>query len=60
MTDAEEKGFGKGKEEGIEVGRAEGAKQQSIAIARKMKAKGMSTDDICDLTNLAPDEITKL
>jgi predicted transposase/invertase (TIGR01784 family) len=60
MNDAEAKGYGKGKEAGLEEGRAEGAHQQAIDTARRMLAKGMSIEDICVFTNLAPDEISKI
>ena len=49
MTDAEKKGFGKGM--------AEGAKQQAIDIARKMKNHGDSFDYIADITGLTKEEI---
>lgn len=47
-------------QEGIKIGRAEGAKTASIAIARKLKAKNASIDEIAELTGLSPDEIQKL
>ena len=68
MSDAEEKGFGKGIEqgraEGIEQGRAEGraegAKAQAIETARQMKSDGVPVDTIAKYTHLSIDEITTL
>lgn len=64
MSDAEMKGYGKGKEagmaEGRAEGRAEGARQQALAIARKMLAKGMSFEEICEMTGLHADEISEI
>ena len=44
----------------IKEGMAAGAKQQAIATARKMKAKGLVIDTIADFTGLTPDEIAKI
>jgi predicted transposase/invertase (TIGR01784 family) len=41
------------------AGRAEGEYQKAIAIARRMKAKGLDLDTIADFTGLTPDEISK-
>ena len=60
MNDAELKGYGKGKEVGMAEGRAEGARQQALAIARKMLAKGMSVEEICEMTGLHADEISEI
>ena len=46
--------------EGEAKGRAEGAKQQSIDIARKLKSMGLPIDQIAAATNLTPDEIAKI
>lgn len=40
--------------------RAEGAQQEKMQSARKMKAKGFSADDIADITGLTPQEIEQL
>lgn len=48
------------KTEGIAEGREEGAKQQAVATARKMKLRGYSIDVIADITNLTPEEIAKI
>ena len=60
MSDAEMKGYGKGKEAGMAEGRVEGARQQALAIARKMLAKGMSFEEICEMTGLHADEISEI
>ena len=60
MNDAEEKGFGKGKKEGIVQGRAEGAKKQAFDIARKMKHRGDDIDYIITITGLTNEEVEKI
>lgn len=50
----------KGLEEGREEGREEGEKIKQLEIARKMKLKGFSTEDIIDVTGLSVENIEKL
>ena len=57
MARERSEGFAEGEEKGRTEGRAEGAKAQAIAIARKMLAKGKSIGEICEITDLTPDEI---
>jgi len=52
--------FGKGKEQGLQQGRAEGAQQNAIETAKRMKAKGFDIQTIADLTQLSVDDIEKL
>ena len=54
------KGFEKGKAEGIAEGKAQGARDNGLAIARKLKAKGMPTDEIANITGLSVEEIADL
>ena len=53
-----------GKEEGLKVGReegrAEGAKQKSFDIARRMLQKGIDIETISELTGLTEKEISEL
>lgn len=49
-------GITKGLAEGLEKGK----KEEKLIIARKAKAKGMSVEDIADLTGLTMDEIKAL
>ena len=53
-----------GKEEGLKVGReegrAEGAKQKSCDIAKRMLEKGIETETISELTGLTEKEISEL
>ena len=53
---AERKGEMKGREEG----RIEGREEGRIEIARKMKDKGFSANDIAEITGLSTSEITNL
>ena len=53
-------GLTEGHSQGLAEGLAEGEKSKAIAIAKKMKSKGMSVEDICELTGLNADEILKL
>ena len=45
---------------GIKIGVEKGEKQKAIAIARSMKADGMSIELIVKYSGLTPDEINKL
>ena len=49
-----------GMKEGIEQGVKTGKKEQQIEIAKKMKARGDTIQEIAELTGLSPDEIEKL
>ena len=55
-TEGFDEGFDIGREQGIDIGE----KRQSIEIAKRMKAKGISADDISDLTGLSIKEIEKI
>ena len=52
--------YKKGKNDGLEQGRAEGLEQKSKEIAKKMKKKGYSIEDIIEITNLSKLEIEQL
>ena len=56
----EKRGEMKGREEGRIEGRIEGETQGKKEIARKMKAKGFSADDIAEITGLSASEISEL
>jgi predicted transposase/invertase (TIGR01784 family) len=56
FVDEAEIRYGIGRAEGREEGRAEGR----MDIVRKMKAKGLSAEDIADLTGLTPEEIASV
>ena len=45
---------------GKEKGREEGIEQANMAIVRRMKGKGFSTQDIADMTGLPPEDIDSL
>lgn len=42
------------------LGHAEGATSKALAIARKMLSRGLSVEDIADMTGLCPEEIYSL
>lgn len=50
----------KGVEEGLEAGRAEGREEASKAVARKLKAEGVSVDMISRVTGLTEEQILAL
>ena len=56
-----EKGYAEGREqgrtEGLAEGRAEGERDKALAIARKMKLKGVPVEDIKEMTGLTTAEI---
>lgn len=53
---AEKEGFKKGVEKGIERGEL----QKALNIARKLKAKGMSIEEIMDFTDLTKEQIERI
>lgn len=58
--DAEEIALVENFTKGIEQGKAEGKAEERIELAKKMLARGKSTDEIIDFTELSIEEITKL
>lgn len=50
----------KGREEGERKGRAEGRAEGIQEIARKMKAKGMSAEEIAEMTGIAVGDIENI
>jgi predicted transposase/invertase (TIGR01784 family) len=60
LLEGEKRGRAEGRAEGLAEGLAEGAKQQAVSIARKMLAKGLSIDEVSEMTGLTPDEISKI
>ena len=57
---AREEGEERGMRKGMETGMEKGKRQQAIEIAKKLKAKGMSINDIMEATNLTVDDILPL
>ena len=53
-------GMAKGMAEGIEKGMAEGEHNKALEIAKAMKSKGFSADDIAQITGLAAKDIENL
>jgi predicted transposase/invertase (TIGR01784 family) len=47
-------------QKGLQKGRLEGKREEAIAIARNLKAKGLSVDLIAETTGLSAEEIEKL
>ena len=60
LAQGKAEGLAQGKAEGLAQGKAEGLELGKIETARKMMAKGFSTEDISDLTGLSAAEIDKL
>jgi predicted transposase/invertase (TIGR01784 family) len=56
MSDSKEEGIAEGIEKGIEKGRED----ERAAIAVKALKRGMSPEDVSELTGLSPDEIGRL
>lgn len=55
-----EVGFDKGVDKGIEIGIERGIEQESMRMARKMKAEGIAIDLIIKCSNLTREQIEKL
>lgn len=51
------KGLTEGLAKGLTEGRAEGRDERTLEIARKMKARGKSVEEIAEMTDLSPEEI---
>lgn len=49
-----------GRKEGLEKGMAEGKREESLAIAKRMKVRGFEMEEIVEMTGLSPDDITDL
>jgi predicted transposase/invertase (TIGR01784 family) len=60
MELAKEEAEKAGMEKGIKKGMEKGKQEQQKSIAKKMKAKGYSADEIADLTGLSVPEIEKI
>lgn len=64
LYSAHEEGLAKGMEQGMEQGMAQGLAQgehaKAVAIARKLKDEGVSTQKIAELVDLTVEEIEKL
>jgi predicted transposase/invertase (TIGR01784 family) len=56
----EERGIAIGEERGKAEGKAEGELKKAREIALKLLSRGMSIDEIADITDLTEDEIRKL
>nr|VFJ94210.1 MAG: conserved hypothetical protein (putative transposase or invertase) [Candidatus Kentron sp. LFY] len=54
------KGHMDGKKEGLKEGREEGREEDMIAMAKKMKQKGLPVDEIAEYTGLSADRINEL
>ncbi|MCM1176629.1 MAG: hypothetical protein NC335_02615, partial [Bacteroides sp.] len=57
LKEGEKKGRLEGLAEGEAKGRKEGRKESILELAKAMKARGMSTKDIADITGLMESEI---
>ena len=57
MYNVREEGKKEGKKEGIKQGKIEGRKEQKIEIAEKMMNKGMTREEIYEITGLKIEEI---
>ena len=52
--------FNEGKRQGREEGREEGEKNKAIEIARNGLRKGLSVDDVAEITGLSIEEVVSL
>ena len=60
MAQSKEEGKIEGEKIGIEKGKAEGANEKAVEVAKKMLRKGIDVDDIADISGLSVEEIKKL
>ena len=59
IAEGKAEGIAEGRAEGIAEGKAEGGKEKAIEIAQKMRAKGLSNEDICSITGIDLSEVNK-
>ncbi|MDE6870847.1 MAG: hypothetical protein K2O58_04180, partial [Bacteroidales bacterium] len=57
LAEGEATGIRIGREEGREQGRKEGESQAKLEIARALKARGMSDEEITEITGLSKEDI---
>ena len=57
---ARQEGLELGLERGLEQGRTEGEAAATVKLARAMKAKGLETEAIAEITGLSAEEVEKL
>ena len=55
-----EEGLQKGREEGLQKGREEGIKKERTALIKKLHAKGMTNEQICDFLGMSIREYEEL
>jgi predicted transposase/invertase (TIGR01784 family) len=60
INGAELKGMEKGMEKGLEQGREQGMEQEKKNVARRMKQRGLSPNDIMEFTGLSREQIEQL
>lgn len=60
LAEGKERGIRIGEERGIMVGEQRGELKKAEKIASKMKAKGISTEEISDMTGLSVADVEKL
>lgn len=60
LDTAKEEGRMEGREEGLAEGMAKGERNKTLEIAKAMKSKGFSADDISQITGLAAKDIENL
>lgn len=56
----EDKGLAEGLAKGLAEGRSKGRDERTLEIARKMKEKGKTVEEIAEMTDLSPEEIMHL
>ena len=60
LTKGRAEGLAEGLTKGLAKGLTKGRDERNLEIARKMKSRGMSFDEIAEMTDLTVDEIEKL
>ena len=60
IKEAKSEGISMGRSEGISMGRTEGLREGRISTAQKMLDKGMSVEEIQEMTDLSIEDIKAL
>ncbi|MBI2569083.1 MAG: histidine kinase [Candidatus Schekmanbacteria bacterium] len=59
FEDGLEKGLEQGLEKGLEKGREEGVRQRERALLRSMVSRGLTVEQICELTGMAAADVRR-
>ena len=60
LQEGEARGIEKGRSEGLQEGKAQGEYDKAVSIARTLLGRGLSEEDIAQITGLAIEQVRKI